>query len=258
MPAPINSFKKALADGKTLFGCWMGLSDRYPAEVMGNAGFDWLVIDAEHSPNDLRTIRDQLMILDHSDSHPVVRVPIGETWIIKQVLDAGAQTILVPMVESADQARQLVRAVRYPPTGDRGVGYSLARASQFGTTENYGPTADAQICLLVQVENRKGLAALDEILEIEGIDGVFVGPADLAADLGHLEDMFHPDVQKTIMDTLAKISAAGKPAGILTTNETMINDSLKAGARFVAVALDIDMLLQTARKTAAKWKNNTV
>ena len=118
---------------------------------MGDAGFDWLVIDGEHSPNDLRTIRDQLMALERSESHPVVRVPIGETWIIKQVLDAGAQTILVPMVENAHQARQLVRACRYPPNGDRGVGYSLARASRFGQTQNYGPTADAQICLMVRL-----------------------------------------------------------------------------------------------------------
>lgn len=257
MPAPINPFKKALREGKTVIGAWLGLSDRYPAEVMGHSGFDWVVIDGEHSPNDLRTIRDQLMVLGPSPVHPVVRVPIGETWIIKQVLDAGAQTILVPMVESADQARQLVRACRYPPEGDRGVGYALARASNFGTMTGYGPSADDQICLLVQVENRKGLAALDEILTVDGIDGVFVGPADLAADLGHLEDMMHPDVQKTVMDTLRKIDAAGVPAGILTMDDTMIQNSMDAGARFVAVALDIDMLLQTAIKTAAKWKNKT-
>ncbi|MFK7871181.1 MAG: HpcH/HpaI aldolase/citrate lyase family protein [Roseobacter sp.] len=255
MPAPLNPFKKALSDGKTLIGCWLGLADRYPAQIMGHAGFDWLVIDGEHSPNDLRTIRDQLAALEHSPSHAVVRVPVGETWMIKQVLDAGAQTILVPMVESAEQARQLVRACRFPPGGDRGVGYQLAPASNFGMVDDYGRTADAQICLIVQVENRKGLAALDEILEVEGVDGVFVGPADLSADLGHIDDVTHPDVQKTVMDTIRKIDAAGMPAGFLALNDEMNAASLEAGARFVAVGVDIAFMLSGAKATAAKWKD---
>ncbi|TMM52420.1 aldolase/citrate lyase family protein [Sulfitobacter sabulilitoris] len=255
MPAPLNPFKKALSEGETLFGCWLGLANGYTAEIMGTAGFDWLLIDGEHSPNDLPTIRDQLQVVSASDSHPIVRVPIGETWIIKQVLDAGAQTVLVPMVESADQARELVRACRFPPVGDRGVGYAMARASNFGQTTNYGPTADAQICLLVQVENRAGLAALDEILQVEGVDGVFIGPADLAASLGHLGDMMHDTVQSTIMDALQRISASGKAAGILSTDDAMTRASLDAGARFVAVGLDVVMLAQAARTTASKWRD---
>lgn len=254
MPAPLNRFKKALTDGETLIGCWLGLADRYAASIMAHAGFDWLVIDGEHAPNDLRSIRDQLAVLAPGDSHAIVRVPVGEAWMIKQVLDAGAQSVLVPMVESADQARALVRACRFPPEGTRGVGYALAPAAGFGTVTDYGPTADDQICLLVQVESRKGLAALDEILAIEGIYGVFIGPADLAADLGHLGDLAHDTVRTAVLDAIRRIAATGKPAGVLTLEPGMIEDCLAAGARFVAVEVDIHLLLATAQATAARWK----
>lgn len=255
MPAPLNTFKQALGEGKTLFGCWMSIAEAYTAEILSASGFDWLLIDGEHSPNDIRSIRDQMTALKGSDSHPVVRVPIGETWVIKQVLDVGAQTILVPMVETADQARALVRACHYPPSGTRGVGYSVSRAGGFGQFENYGPTANAQICLLVQVESRIGLENLDDILAVEGVDGVFIGPADLSASLGYLGKTAHPDMQATILDALKRISASGKAAGILTTDDAMIQASLDAGARFVAVAMDIALLLNTAQTTAAKWKS---
>ncbi|WP_298840429.1 HpcH/HpaI aldolase/citrate lyase family protein [uncultured Roseobacter sp.] len=256
MPAPLNTFKKALAEGDTLFGCWMSMAEGYTAEIMGGAGFDWLLIDGEHSPNDIRSIRDQMVALKGSASHPVVRVPIGETWIIKQVLDVGAQSVLVPMVETADQARALVRACRYPPNGTRGVGYAVGRVSDFGQMENYGPTADEQICLLVQVENKTGLDNLDEILAVEGVDGVFIGPADLSASMGYLGQTMHPDMVATILDALKRISDAGKAPGILTTDDGMIQSSLDAGAQFVAVAMDIALLLNTGKATAAKWKSH--
>lgn len=255
MPAPTNTFKKALSDGKTLFGCWMSIAEGYTAEILSTSGFDWLLIDGEHSPNDIRSIRDQMVALKGSDSHPVVRVPIGETWVIKQALDVGVQSILVPMVETADQARDLVRACRYPPQGTRGVGYSVSRAGGFGQFDDYGPTADAQICLLVQVETAKGLENLDEILATEGVDGVFIGPADLSASLGYLGQTMHPDMQATIIDALKRINASGKAGGILTTDDGMIKASLDAGARFVAVAMDIALLLSNAQATAAKWKS---
>lgn len=255
MPAPINPFKKALSEGKMQFGCWLGLADAFSAELMGQAGFDWLVIDGEHAPNDLRSILSQLQVLAATDSHPVVRLPVGETYMVKQVLDAGAQTVLVPMVETADQARQLVRDVTYPPQGDRGVGYALTRASRFNAITDYGTTADAQVCLLVQVENRRGMAALDEILHIEGVDGVFIGPADLAADMGHMGRADHPDVQAAIMDALARIRAAGKAPGILSTRDQMTNDAIAAGAQFVAVGADVLLLGAAARALAAKWQS---
>lgn len=209
MPAPKNTFKQALSQGKRQIGCWMSFADGQIAEIMGTCGFDWLVIDGEHAPNDIRSIRDQLMALAASPSHPVVRVPVGETWMIKQVLDAGAQTVLVPIVESADQARELVRACHYPPKGVRGVGATAARATLFGTVSEYIQTADQEVCLLVQVENRAGMAALDEILQVEGIDGVFIGPADLSTDMGHQGNSAHPEVREVIADAIARIKAAG-------------------------------------------------
>ena len=255
MPAPVNTFKKALSEGETVFGCWVGLADTLSTELMGTAGFDWLVIDGEHGPNDLRSILAQLQVLAASDSHPVVRVPVGETYMLKQMLDAGAQTLLVPMVESADQARQLVRDVTYPPHGDRGVGYALSRAARFSQIADYGTTADAQICLLVQVENRKGLAALDDILAVDGIDGVFIGPADLAADMGHMGDSLHPDVQAAIMDALSRIRAAGKAPGILSTHDPMTEAAIAAGAQFVAVGADVLLLSHAAQALSARWKD---
>lgn len=255
MPAPVNTFKKALSEGETVFGCWVGLADTLSTELMGTAGFDWLVIDGEHGPNDLRSILAQLQVLAASDSHPVVRVPVGETYMLKQMLDAGAQTVLVPMVESADQARQLVRDVTYPPHGDRGVGYALSRAARFSQIADYGTTADAQICLLVQVENRKGLAALDDILAVDGIDGVFIGPADLAADMGHMGDSLHPDVQAAIMDALSRIRAAGKAPGILSTHDPMTEAAIAAGAQFVAVGADVLLLSHAAQALSARWKD---
>ena len=254
MPAPHNPFKAALKAGETVIGAWMSLGDMLPAEIMGTAGFDWLMIDGEHTPYDITKMRQCLTALQSSPSHAAVRVPTGETWIIKQVLDAGAQTVLVPMVESKEQAEQLVRAVRYPPRGDRGVGYSTTRSARFGEIADYGPTADDQICLLVQVENRAGVEALDDILALDGIDGVFVGPADLAADFGHLSDIMHPEVQSLIKELLGRIAASDKAAGILSTRDDMTQTCLDNGAQFVAVGLDILMLRQTALATSAKWK----
>ncbi|MEH6390047.1 MAG: HpcH/HpaI aldolase/citrate lyase family protein [Sulfitobacter sp.] len=254
MPAPRNRFKQALNEGTTVFGCWLGLADTFSAELIGTTGFDWLVIDGEHAPNDLRSITAQLQVLEASQSHPVVRVPVGETYLIKQILDAGAQTILVPMVDNADQARQLVRDVTYPPSGDRGVGYALTRAARFSQIADYGTTADAEICLLVQVESLRGLENLDDILAIDGIDGVFIGPADLAADMGHMGDLLHADVQHAIMAALKKIAAAGKAPGILSTHDPMTEDAINAGARFVAVGADSLILSHAAQALAAKWK----
>ncbi len=254
MPAPLNHFKKALAEGETLYGCWMSIAEGYTAEIMGHAGFDWLLIDGEHSPNDIRSIKDQIVALKGSGSHPVVRVPVGETWIIKQVLDVGAQTVLVPMVETAAQAQDLVRACRYPPDGNRGVGYAVGRVSDFGQMENYGPSANDQISLLVQVESKTGLDNLDAILAVDGVDGVFIGPADLSASMGYLGQTQHADMRATILTALSRISATGKAAGILTTDDDMIEAALEVGARFVAVAMDIALLLNNAKAAAAKWK----
>lgn len=249
MPAPHNPFKAALKAGQPQIGCWLGLADAYAAEVMSTAGYDWLLVDGEHAPNDLRSTLEQVRVIEASNSHPVARLPIGETWMIKQYLDVGVQNILVPMVDSGDQAAELVRAVRYPPAGVRGVGASLARVSRFGAIPDYLTTADDQICLLVQVENRTGLAALDDILATD-VDGVFIGPADLAADLGHLGNADHPDVVAAIFDALTRIVAAGKAAGILTLDPSMQQKCLDHGVTFLATDIDVTLLAKASRSAA--------
>lgn len=254
MAAPQNPFKKALAEGKTQIGCWMTFGEASTAEIMGTAGFDWLVIDGEHTPNDIRSIRDQLMALDASPSHPVVRVPIGEPWIIKQVMDAGAQTVLVPMVESAEHAHEMVRAVTYPPLGIRGVGATSARATRFGAVSDYVQTADQEVCLIVQVENRAGIAALDDILAVDGIDGVFIGPADLSTDMGFGGNSAAPEVRAVIADALKRIKAAGKAPGILGVTDEAVQAYKDMGAQFLAVGIDVLILIQNARKLAQRWK----
>ncbi len=254
MPAPLNVFKQKLRDGQVQIGCWVGLAEPYAAEISATAGFDWLVVDGEHAPNDLRSILAQLQVIQASDSHPVVRLPIGESWIIKQVLDAGAQTLLIPMVDSGAQAEALVRATRYPPQGIRGVGSALARASRFAGIPDYLTTANDQICLLVQVESRAGIAALDDILAVEGVDGVFIGPSDLAADMGYLGRPTTPEVMDAVLNALGRIRAAGKAAGVLTTDPAFIARTREAGATFIAVGIDVTLLANAMRVLARTHK----
>ncbi len=255
MPAPENLFKTALRRGERLYGCWAGFADPYPTEILATAGFDWLLLDGEHAPNDLPTLKAQLQVLEGKKSQSVVRLPMGEAWLIKQVLDIGAQSLLIPMVESAAQARDLVRATRYPPEGIRGSGAALARASRFSEIADYIPTANAQMCLLVQVETCAGLDALDDILCVEGVDGVFIGPSDLAADMGHLGDSSMPEVRNAIRDALGRIATSDKAAGIIATDQDTARDYRDWGAQFLAVGIDVLMLAQTARAVAARWRD---
>ncbi|WP_164660072.1 aldolase/citrate lyase family protein [Tropicibacter sp. Alg240-R139] len=254
MPAPHNGFKTALANGQPQIGCWVGMANAYAAEIAATAGFDWLLVDGEHAPNDLRSILEQVRVIESSGSHPVARLPVDENWMIKQYLDAGVQTLLVPMVESGDQARELVRAVRYPPRGVRGVGSALARASRFAAIPDYLTTADQQICLLVQVENRAGLAALDDILATD-VDGVFIGPSDLAADMGHIGQAGHPDVVDAVLGAAHRIVAAGKAAGILTLDPVMQRKCLDLGATFVATDIDVTLFAKSMRASAKAGRN---
>jgi 4-hydroxy-2-oxoheptanedioate aldolase len=255
MPAPVNNFKSALKDGTLQYGCWAGFADAYATEMLATAGFDWLVIDGEHAPNDIRTIMAQLQVLDGKHSHPVVRLPMGEAWMIKQVLDAGAQTLLIPMVETAAEARDLVAAMRYPPKGIRGSGAALARASRFSDIADYITTANDQMCLLVQVETRAGIEALDDILQVEGVDGVFIGPSDLSADMGHGGDTSAAPVREVIRDALARIAASDKAAGILAVDPDVAQEYRDWGAQFLAVGIDVLMLVSAARATMARWRD---
>jgi 4-hydroxy-2-oxoheptanedioate aldolase len=254
MPAPLNAFKAALVEGKLQIGLWLGLANAYTAEIAAGAGFDWLLIDGEHAPNDLPTMVGQLQAIAASSSRPVVRAPIGEAWIIKQLLDIGAQTILVPMVETAEQAAALVRAMKYPPQGIRGVGAALARASNFNRVPDYLTTANEQTCLLVQVETASALRAIEEIAAVEGVDGIFIGPSDLAADMGFLGRPGERAVQDAVEHGIARIIATGKSAGILTADEALAHRYIELGARFVAVGTDVTLLSRATGALSARFK----
>lgn len=253
MPAPVNLFKQRLLAGETLIGCWLSQAEASAAEIMGTAGFDWLLIDGEHAPNDIRSIRNQLMAIQSSPSDALVRVPDSQPWILKQVLDAGAQTVLVPLVESAEQAARVVASCRYPPDGIRGVGAAAARAGRFGGIPDYVATADEQICVLVQVETRAGIAALDDILAVDDIDGVFIGPADLSTDMGFQANSAHPEARAVILDALQRIDKAGKAPGCLAIDDAVSDIYLDAGARFMAVAIDVHLMITAGRAKAAKF-----
>ncbi|WP_438991418.1 HpcH/HpaI aldolase family protein [Lentibacter sp.] len=254
MPAPHNPFKAALKAGKTQLGCWASFAHPYPLEMVATAGFDWIVIDGEHAPNDLQTITAQLQVLEDKHSHAVVRIPTGNDWLVKQVLDAGAQTVLVPMVDTAEQAAALVAAMRYPPHGIRGAGAAGARASRFGAIADYVATANDEVCLLVQVETRLGMENLDAILAVEGVDGVFIGPADLAADMGFPGNSAAPAVKAAIKDMLARIGASDKAAGILGVTEAATQDYADWGAQFLAVGVDVGVFTKAIRDLESLWR----
>jgi 4-hydroxy-2-oxoheptanedioate aldolase len=260
MQSPINPFKQALREKRAHIGLWLGLADHYTTEICAGAGFDWLLIDGEHSPNDLRTILQQAQVIAaYPGTHAIARVPVGHghvgTALIKQYLDLGIQTLLVPMVDTPQQAAELVRAMRYPPDGIRGMGG--ARASRWGRYPNYAKEANAQVCLLVQAETRLALNNLEAIAATDGVDGIFIGPADLSASLGHVGNPAHPEVQAAIDDAIQRITRAGKAAGILTTDETLARRYLEMGATFVAVGLDNNLLARATSELAAKFKSGT-
>lgn len=250
-----NTFKAALKSReRAQIGLWLGLVDPICAEICAGAGFDWLLIDGEHAPNDVRTILAQLQAVAPYPVQPIVRPVSSDVNLIKQLLDIGAQTLLVPMVESAEQARVLVAAMRYAPVGIRGVGAALARASQWNRVTNYLHEANDQMCLLVQVETRPGLKNLDAIAAVEGVDGVFIGPSDLSAALGFLGKPGHADVQQIIENAIIRIRTAGRAAGILTTDEAQARHYLSLGCTFIAVGLDGNLLMRATQDLARKFK----
>jgi len=254
MNTPDNPFKAALASGETLLGLWLGLANAYAAEVVAGAGFDWLTIDGEHAPNDLTTILSILQALAAYPVHPVVRVPDHNPTFIKQVLELGATTLLVPMVESPEQARELVRAIRYPPAGIRGVGSGLARSSRFGRYADYQKRANDTVCLIVQVETRAAARQAAAIATVDGVDGVLLGPSDLAASMGLLGQPMHADVRALMEGTIREVVAAGKPAGTLCADEALARHYLSVGARFVALGADSSLLAQATSALVRRFK----
>ncbi len=256
MNTPKNSFKAAIARRETQIGLWVAMANPYSAEIVAGAGFDWIVLDGEHAPNDVPSLLAQLQAVAAYPVHPVVRPPFGDPVLIKQILDLGAQTLLVPIVETAEQARMLVKAVHYPPAGIRGVGSAFGRASRWTRYADYMKTSDEEVCLLVQVETRKGLENLDEIARVEGVDGVFLGPADLSAALGRPGDLSHPEVTAAVEDAVERIAAAGKPSGTLFP-EAQCAHWIQKGCTFVAVGADVSLLARSAEALAAKFKGGS-
>lgn len=256
MEMPGNRFKQGLREGRWQVGLFLGLTSPISMEILAGAGFDWLLIDAEHAPNDPASVLAQLQA---AAAYPVpvgVRPTSHDPNLIKQYLDVGAQTILAPMVDNAAQAAALVRAVRYPPAGIRGVAASITRASRWNGIKDYLAHADAETCLVVQVETRRGLENLDQILAVEGVDGVFIGPADLAASLGHLGESSHPEVRAAIEDALRRIAVAGKAAGIFVTDPALAEKYRQLGASFVAIGGDTSLLRNAALKLVAAFRDN--
>lgn len=254
MDMPINSFKQALRTRQLQIGLWSGLADAYCAEISAGAGFDWLALDAEHAPNDIRTLLEQLQSIAPYPVHPVIRAKIGDSVHIKQLLDLGVQSLLIPVVETAQQALELVRATRYPPHGVRGVGSALARASRWNRIKGYLDAADDQICIVAQVETALGVRNAAAIAEVAGIDGIFIGPADLSASLGHRARPDHPEVQAAMENTVTQVLRTGKAVGTLLSDESLARKFIALGCSFVAVGVDTALLAQATQNLAARYR----
>jgi 4-hydroxy-2-oxoheptanedioate aldolase len=248
-----NAFKHAIAAGQLQIGLWCSLCSNIAADIVRDCGFDWLLLDTEHSPNEIPDLLAQLQAVDGGQATPIVRPAWNDIVLIKRCLDIGAPALLVPYVQNPAEAKSAVAAVRYPPRGVRGVA-SASRASRYGRTTDYLKKADSEICLLVQVETRTALDELEAIATVEGVDGVFIGPSDLSASLGHVGNPAHPDVQEALQGAVTRLKAVGKPAGILTGNEDEIRRYIGWGYTFVAVGSDVGLLARGADALAKKFK----
>lgn len=247
----MTDFKAQLAAGRPLIGLWQALATPYTAEICAGAGYDWLLFDGEHAPNTLQTLVAQLQAVSCFPLEPIARVPVAEPAIIKQYLDIGFRTLLAPMMDSAAMAAQTVAATRFPPRGIRGVASATSRASGFGADAAYLAEAHERVSLIVQIESRAGLDALDEIAAVDGVDALFIGPGDLAASLGHLGEPRHPEVQAAIDDARRRIQAAGKPAGIFALSAEDARTRIEQGFAFLSVGTDIGVLSGGARALRA-------
>jgi 4-hydroxy-2-oxoheptanedioate aldolase len=237
---------------RPLAGMWVCSGSPLVAEICAGGGFDWLLVDMEHAPNGLESVLAQLQAVAAYPVTPVVRLPIGDVVVIKQVLDLGAQNVLVPMVSSAEEARAVVEAVRYPPRGRRGVGGSLARSARWSRVEGYLHDADRHVSVIVQVETAEGVAAAGAIAAVDGVDAVFLGPADLAASMGHLGRQDHPDVVAAVHRTFEAVGAEGKPFGVNAFDASLARAYAQAGASFVAVGADVTLLARGSEELAGR------
>ena len=253
MDLPANTFKRALKANKLQVGLWCSLSSHYAVELVAGSGFDWILLDTEHSPNDLESVLQQLQATAPYPTHPVVRVPWNDMVTIKRYLDIGAQSLLIPYVQNADEAKAAVAYTRYPPAGVRGVA-GATRATRFGRVKDYAKRAHEEICVLVQVETQTALDSLEKIAAVDGVDGVFIGPADLHASLGYAGETNNPKVMPIIDDAIRRIRKAGKAPGILTGVEADARRWIECGGLFVAVGADTGVLARGSEALAAKFK----
>lgn len=253
MELPRNAFKQALAEGRVQFGLWSQLASALSTEIVAGAGFDFLVVDAEHSPNDVTTVWPQLQVLDRGPTSAIVRMPWNDMVLAKRYMDIGAQSLLVPFVQTAEEAAQAVSQMRYPPAGVRGVA-SMHRANRFGKVKDYLHKASSEACLVVQVETAEALERLEQIAAVEGVDAVFIGPSDLAASMGHIGNPAHPEVQAAMLAVPERLRELGTPAGILTPIEADARRMMEAGYRFIAVGSDLALLANSATALAATYR----
>ncbi len=253
MEMPVNGLKRALRDKRVQVGCWLSLASHASAEICASAGFDWVLIDTEHAPNELHQVHHQLHAIAAYPVSGLVRAYWNDTVLIKRLLDLGVQSLLLPYVQSVEEARRAVAAVRYPPRGVRGVSGN-SRANRFGRVKDYFSQADEEICLLVQVETRAALAQIEQMAAIDGIDGIFIGPQDLAADFGHLGNPAHPDVQAAMADAIKRIRATGKAPGILAFAEADAKRWIGEGALFVAVTSDQFLLTRSTEAVVKSFR----
>jgi 4-hydroxy-2-oxoheptanedioate aldolase len=252
MDMPQNAFKHAIAKGELQIGLWCSLCSPITAEIVSHSGFDWLLLDTEHSPNEVPDLLAQLQAVQAGTASAIVRPAWNDIVLIKRFLDIGAQTLLIPFVQTPDEARRAVEATRYPPGGIRGITGS-GRASRYGRVKDYLKNASQEICLLVQVETRSALDQIEAIASVDGIDGVFIGPNDLAASFGQIGNWGHPEVQAALKDAVERLKNIGKPAGILTPNEEEAKRFIDWGYTFVAVGADLGLLARGADALAKRF-----
>lgn len=255
MDLPRNRFKQAILEGAQQLGLWCSLPGSYVAEAVAGSGFDWILLDTEHSPADVLTVLPQLQAIAAYDVSAIVRPAANDAVLIKRFLDIGAQTLLIPYVQSAAEAERAVAATRYPPVGVRGVS-GLTRATRFGRVKDYAKRAQREICVLVQVETLAALSELEEIAKIDGVDGVFIGPADLAASMGHAGNITHPDVVVAIEQAIQRIRACEKPIGILAPDRELAKRCIQLGTTFTAVAIDVGILARGTEDAVRQFRNS--
>jgi 4-hydroxy-2-oxoheptanedioate aldolase len=253
MELPVNSFKRAIKAGQQQIGLWSSLSSHISVEILAGSGFDWLLLDTEHAPNELPMVYSQLQAAVGGTAHPIVRQPWNDTVVMKRYLDSGVQTFLIPYVQTAEEARQAVAATRYPPKGVRGFA-SASRASRYGRVKDYYARCEEELCVLVQIETQLGLDNLEAIATVDGVDGVFISPGDLSAGLGYLGQPGHPEVHRVIEDAIRRIKACGNAPGILTGDEALARRYIELGCLFTAVGVDVSLLVRASEQLASRFK----